>query len=352
MKRVLVTGAAGFLGSHLTDALLSKGYEVVGVDNLTHGNADNLSDAQGSPAFTFRRMDVRDLEAFREAASNVDTIVHLAAFKIPRYGEALETLLVNSQGTMNALTVARERSARFVITSTSDVYGKNPNLPFAEDHDSVLGPPTVARWAYAASKLFDEHLVLAAAGEWGLDATILRIFGSYGPRQNLSWWGGPQSVFIDAFVRGLMVPIHGDGLQTRSFTFVADTVRGILLATEATNAAGEIINIGSNKEISILDLAKTIHRLCAPGGELQVKLQPYDEISGRKYEDVRRRVPDIEKAKRLLGFEAQVALEEGLATTIAWQRTAMAAQGDRLAAAAAVQTDPNVTDEALEPALS
>jgi UDP-glucose 4-epimerase len=329
MKRVLVTGAAGFLGSHLTDALLLKGCEVVGVDNLSHGNVDNLSQARRSSAFQFHAVDVRDLDALPKAAKNVDTIVHLAAFKIPRYGQALDTLLVNSEGTMSALKLAGELSARFVITSTSDVYGKNPNLPFSEEHDSVLGPPTVARWAYAASKLFDEHLVLAAAGEWGLNATILRIFGSYGPRQNLSWWGGPQSVFIGACLQGQTIPIHGDGLQTRSFTYVEDTVRGIVLATEASNAAGEIINIGSNREITIVELAKMIHELCAGDKELQMMMQPYNEISGKKYEDVRRRVPDIEKARRLLGFEAKVPLEDGLAATIAWQRTAMLVQEEQ-----------------------
>ncbi len=326
MKRVLITGAAGFLGSHLTDAFLAKGYEVVGVDNLSHGSVDNLVQARSNAAFTFHEADVRDLDALPKTAKKVDTIVHLAAFKIPRYGGTLDTLLVNSEGTMCALKLASEVSARFVITSTSDVYGKNPHLPFSEEHDSVLGPPTVARWAYAASKLFDEHLVLAAACEWGLDATIVRIFGSYGPRQNLSWWGGPQSVFIGAFLQGQTIPIHGDGLQTRSFTYVEDTVRGILMATEASNAGGEIINIGSNREITILELAKKIHGLIAPGEELRVRMQPYDEISGKRYEDVRRRVPDIEKAKRLLGFEAKVTLEDGLAATIAWQRRAMAAQ--------------------------
>lgn len=328
MKQVLVTGAAGFLGSHLTDALLAKGYEVVGVDNLSHGSAGNLVQASRSAAFTFHTIDVRNLDALREAAKNVDTIVHLAAFKIPRYGGTLDTLLVNSEGTLNALKLAAELSARFVITSTSDVYGKNPHLPFSEEHDSVLGPPTVARWAYAASKLFDEHLVLAAAGEWGLNATIVRIFGSYGPRQNLSWWGGPQSVFIGAFLQGQTIPIHGDGLQTRSFTYVEDTVRGILMATEASHVSGEIINLGSNREITILELAKTIHHLCAPDAEFRVTMQPYDAISGKKYEDVRRRVPDIEKARRLLGFEAKVTLEDGLAATIAWQRTAMLTQAE------------------------
>ncbi len=320
MRNVLVTGAAGFLGSHLVDRMLAKEYRVTGFDNLSHGRLANLDDAGANPGFRFVEADVRDLAALREAARDADTIVHLAAFKIPRYGGTMDTLLVNSEGTLNALKVARERGARFLVTSTSDVYGKNPMLPFAEDGDSVLGPPTVARWAYAASKLFDEHMVLAAAQEWDVNASVVRIFGSYGPRQHSGWWGGPQSVFIDAILRGERIPIHGDGLQTRSFTYVDDTVRGILLAAESEAIRGEIVNIGNNREITILALAEMIHTLCGTGRPLRLKMVPYDKISGRAYEDVRRRVPSIEKARRLLGFEAAIPLEEGLAACLEWQR--------------------------------
>jgi UDP-glucose 4-epimerase len=217
------------------------------------------------------------------------------------------------------LQLAVERNAKFLLASTSDVYGKNPNLPFSEDHDSVLGSSTVARWAYASSKLFDEHLVFAFADAYGIPVSVVRIFGSYGPRQNLSWWGGPQSVFIEAVLRGETIPIHGDGLQTRSFTYVSDTVRGLAAVLE-NGPSGEIFNIGSAEEITILDLAKMIHRLCGTGDRLDVNFIPYDEIDGRKYEDVRRRVPDIRKASRLLGFEAKVRLEDGLQRTIEWQR--------------------------------
>jgi UDP-glucose 4-epimerase len=183
----------------------------------------------------------------------------------------------------------------------------------------VLGSSTVARWAYASSKLFDEHLVFAFADAYGIPVSVVRIFGSYGPRQNLSWWGGPQSVFIEAVLRGETIPIHGDGLQTRSFTYVSDTVRGLAAVLE-NGPSGEIFNIGSAEEITILDLAKMIHRLCGTGDRLDVNFIPYDEIDGRKYEDVRRRVPDIRKASRLLGFEAKVRLEDGLQRTIEWQR--------------------------------
>jgi UDP-glucose 4-epimerase len=322
MKTIFITGAAGFLGSHLTDELLRKGHRVVGYDNMSHGHARNLELASRSPHFTFCQGDVCDMEAMRAAAAvdRLDIVIHLAAFKIPRYGKATETMLINSQGTLNALHLAVAHRAKFVITSTSDVYGKNPVLPFAEDGDSVLGPPTISRWAYAASKLFDEHLVLAMSEEKDIPATVIRIFGSYGPRQHLSWWGGPQSVFIDAVLRNQVIPIHGDGLQTRSFTYVADTVRGIAAVAEADCLNREIVNIGGNHEVNILQLARIVHRLCDVPWPLRLEMVPYDQIAARKYEDVRRRIPDIEKARRTLGFEAKISLDEGLRKTIEWQR--------------------------------
>ena len=334
MRTVLITGAAGFIGSHLTDEMLRRGYSVVGFDNLSQGNLQNLAAARQHPAFSFCQGDVRDAAALTNAApEKLDLILHLAAFKIPRYGRVSETLLINSQGTLNALELAAQRQARFLITSTSDVYGKNPKIPFAEDDDSVIGPPTVARWAYAASKIFDEHLTLSLSRELGFSATVIRIFGSYGPRQHLSWWGGPQSVFIDASLRNEVIPIHGDGLQTRSFTYVSDTVRGIADAAESCNLEREVLNVGGDEEISILGLAETVHRLCAVDWPLRLEMTPYNEISGAKYEDVRRRVPDMRKARCTIAFEARVSLEQGLRTTIEWQRRARTSPGE-----SAVQT--------------
>ncbi len=326
MKTVLITGAAGFLGSHVTDAMLARGYEVIGVDDLAHGSLRNLEVAKQSRHFRFHEVDLCDIAALRNCIGHIDTIIHLAAYKNPRYSAATSALLANSQGTLNLLRIAAEQSARFIITSTSDVYGKSPVVPFAEDSDSVLGPPTVRRWAYAASRLFDEHLVLSMAEDAGIYATVLRIFGAYGPRQNLTWWGGPQSVFINSILCDEPIPIHGDGLQTRSFTFVRDTVQGIAAAAEAISANHEIVNIGSNEEISILELAVRLHRLCGKVGSPAIKFVPYRELAQRKYEDVHRRVPDIRKAKQLLGFEAMTPLDEGLRKTIAWQRVWTAAR--------------------------
>ncbi len=315
----MITGVAGFLGSHLADTLLSKGYSVVGVDNLSHGTLENIREAQQSEDFEFHKIDVCDLSAMRAVADGVSVIAHLAAYKIPRYGKAIDTLEINSKGCHNALQVAVEIKAKFVLASTSDVYGKNPQIPFTEESDLVLGPSTVARWSYAVSKLYDEHLTLAYADAYGIPVNIVRIFGSYGPRQNLTWWGGPQSVFIGNIFRGEEIPIHGDGKQTRSFTYVSDTVGGIASMIEK-GTSGEVFNIGNNQEITIVELAQTIHRLSGSTIPLKLKFIPYDEIGGRRYEDVRRRVPDTTKANRLLGFKAQVSLEEGLKKTIEWQR--------------------------------
>ncbi len=315
---VLITGVAGFLGSHLADLLLSRGYSVIGVDNLSQGSMVNIRDAQEHPHFRFCEADVRDFDHLRSVATGVSTILHLAAYKIPRYGNAIDTLLINEQGSHNALRIAVENNARFVLASTSDVYGKNTTIPFSEESDSVLGTPKIARWSYAVSKLFDEHLALAFADAYGIPVNIVRIFGSYGPRQNLTWWGGPQSVFIESILAGEPVSIHGDGLQTRSFTYVQDTVAGIVAVME-TPLTGEIFNIGSSEEISILDLARRIHRLTGSAFPLRFNFQPYNAISGRRYEDVRRRVPDTTKAKMLLNFEARCSLNDGLQRTIAWQ---------------------------------
>ncbi len=316
---VLINGVAGFLGSHLADSLLERGYRVVGVDNLSHGSLENIRDAQQNDDFEFHQIDVCDMDALRAVSEGVTAIAHMAAYKIPRYGKAIDTLLINELGCHNALELAVERKAKFVLASTSDVYGKNAQIPFSEESDLVLGPSTVARWSYAVSKLFDEHLTLAYADSYGIDVSIVRIFGSYGPRQNLTWWGGPQSVFIGAILNDEEIPIHGDGKQTRSFTYVSDTVGGIVSVLE-NGASGEIFNIGNNQEITIVELAQLIHRLSATEKPLRLKFIPYDEIGGRRYEDVRRRVPDTTKACEKLGFKAQVSVEEGLKRTIEWQR--------------------------------
>jgi len=320
MPTVVVTGSAGFIGSNLVDELLSRGCRVIGIDNLSMGSPDNFRHLVNHPAFAFHQVDVRDFAALRAACGGAAIIVHLAAYKIPRYGGALETLLVNSAGAEHVLRIAQENGSKAVLASTSDIYGKSPKLPFAEGDDSILGPSIIPRWSYAVSKLFEEHLAWAYRDAYNLPVVVLRFFGSYGPREHRSWWGGPQAAFIEAVLSGQEIEIHGDGRQTRSFTYVSDTVRGIILAMECEQAPGEVFNIGSEEEISILDLAHLIGRLAGGPREPRLRFIPYSSIGKAPYEDVRRRVPDTTKARTVLGFSCRVPLEEGLARTIAWHR--------------------------------
>ena len=320
-KKFLITGAAGFLGANLVERVVADGHSVLAMDNLSMGKLANLEGLLGRPGVEFLQADVTQASAFEKVAGDYDVIVHLAAFKIPRYGKAIDTLKINYQGTENALEYARRTGCKAVLASTSDVYGRNPKLPFSEEgSDSVIGSSKSPRWAYAVSKLFDEHLGLAYADAYGFPVTILRFFGSYGPRQHLSWWAGPQSVFIDCVLNDKPIPVHGDGLQTRSFTYVTDTVEGIYQSMIRDQANGEIINIGNTQEITILELAKKIKRLSGTPGELKIDFTPYASFSGKKYEDVMRRVPDVSLCEKLLGVKAQVDIDDGLARTIEWQR--------------------------------
>jgi UDP-glucose 4-epimerase len=320
-EEYIVTGCAGFLGSNLVARLLESGHHVVGIDNLSMGRLDNIAEFRGETRFRFIQADVTDPRSLAELEGRFAAVVHLAAFKIPRYGKAIDTLKINYRGTENALEFARRQGCKLVLASTSDVYGRNPKLPFSEsDSDSVIGNSKAPRWAYAVSKLFDEHLALAYQDAYGFPVTILRFFGSYGPKQNLSWWGGPQSVFIDCVLNDKPIPIHGDGSQTRSFTYVSDTVEGIYQALVRPAANGEIINIGSTQETTILELAHRIKRLSGTPGDIRIEFVPYASFTGKKYEDVMRRVPDVALCERLLGVRARVDIDDGLRRTIAWQR--------------------------------
>ena len=320
--RVVVTGAAGFIGSNLVDRLIREGHQVIGVDNFSMGRAENLAHHAEQPNFSLVEADVTLHHAFDSLPDSVDRVVHLAAFKIPRYGNAIDTLRVNYEGTHNTLEYARRVGCKTVLASTSDIYGRNPAVPFSEDGtDSVIGSSKSPRWSYAVSKLFDEHLALAYMDAYGFPVTLLRFFGGYGPRQHRGWWGGPQSVFIEQILDNKPVTIHGTGQQTRTFTYVDDTVEGIYQSLISGAADGEIFNIGSDEEITILGLAKMIHRLIEGDSDPQIDFVSYESFSDKPYEDVMRRVPDTTKIRETLGVKAQVPLEEGLTRTIAWQRS-------------------------------
>jgi UDP-glucose 4-epimerase len=316
--KIGVTGAAGFIGSHLCDRLLAEGDEVVGVDDLSRGTLVNLERSLDRTGFTLEVMDCTRRRDLGHVFKGCDVIVHLAAQKIPRYGGTLMTLEANVAGVNAASHAALSNDADLIIASTSDVYG-NAKPPFSEDDVLVLGPPTTRRWAYATSKLFDEHLVLALAEERDLRVTILRFFGSYGPRNHPSWWGGPQAAFFETLLDGGIMEIHGDGQQTRTFTFVADTVDGVVRAIRTPESRGEIINIGGNKPTTILELAELAQKTLGIPTPFRARLVPYESLPGR-YQDVRHRVPDTNKAQRLLGHKATTGLEEGLERTAEWHR--------------------------------
>ena len=316
--KVVITGVAGFLGSNLARALLALEHQVVGVDNLSQGTVLNLEAILEHPAFSLCEIDILDRPSVLQAAAGCDAIVHLAAYKIPRYTDALDTLRTNGFGSESVIEAAVANKAKIVAASTSDVYGKNPELPFSERSDLVVGNPSVRRWAYAISKMFEEQLLFAYHERHGIDFVLLRFFGGYGPGQHLSWWGGPQSVFIDCALDNRALEIHGDGQQTRSFTYVSDHIDGIVRALLDQRANNRVINLGNTEEITIEALGRLIWRLVrGPDEPARLTLIPYETFG--KYEDVRRRVPDISLARELLGFTPRVDLETGLKKTIQWQ---------------------------------
>lgn len=317
VKKILVTGAAGFIGSNLTIRLLQLGYHVIGYDNLSQGSIENLSEVLNLPNFSFTQGDILDYEKLRACAHDVEAIFHMAAFKIPRYTDALDTLKINGFGSDIVAKVAVDIKAHLIAASTSDVYGKNPETPFSEDSHLVMGAPDVKRWAYAISKMFEEQLLYAYKDRYGLDITLVRFFGGYGPHQHLTWWGGPQSVFIDLALEKKCLEIHGDGQQTRTFTYISDHIDGLVKILENPNSRNQVFNLGSFEEITILNLAKKIWYLINGDQDLPVKLIPYETFG--KYEDVRRRVPDLSKSQEMLGYTPLVSLEEGLIKTIEWQ---------------------------------
>ena len=320
--KIAITGVAGFVGSNLSERLIERGDQVHGLDDLSHGTLENLGALIDHPAFSLDQGTILDPADLLKTFAGAEVVIHLAAGKIPRHGDALDTLLINGQGGLNVLRAAQECGVRrMVLASTSDCYGRNPQVPFDEESASVIGSPKVRRWSYAVSKMFEEQALFAFRERYGLEGVALRLFGGYGPKQNITWWGGPQSVFIGAALRGEALEVHGTGQQTRSFTFIDDMVEGFIRAVDTPQADGEVLNVGIDREITIENLAKMISAMIRPGEEPNVRLIPYATFG--RYEDVERRIPDGSKSERILGFRARVNLEEGLPQAIEWQRATM-----------------------------
>ena len=315
----LITGGAGYIGSHLVDALIRRGDEVLVIDNLSTGKIENIRHLLGHPAFHFINDSILNESLLERFVPSMDLIFHLAAAVGVRniLQDTLTAINTNVRGTEVVLGLAFKYWKRVVVASSSEIYGKASHVPFREDDDRVLGSTAVARWSYSMSKAIDEHFAFAYAVK-GLPVSIVRYFNSYGPRLDERGYGSVVANFIRQALRGEPMTVHGDGKQTRCFTYIEDTVAGTLLAGEVKEALGEAFNIGSTRESSILDLANTIKRLAR--SKSPIEFLTYEAYYGEGFEDPRRRVPSVEKAKRLLGFTPRVDLETGLKKTIAWCR--------------------------------
>jgi UDP-glucose 4-epimerase len=327
--RALVTGGAGFLGSHLCNRLVDLGAEVLCFDNLSTGKIEYISKLLERPNFKFVKGDLLNLSEVKKIVKDVDVIYHLAAkVGVKHYVEdPIGVMTTNIYGTHNLLEAAVRRNVkRFLLASTSEVYGKNINVPLREDYERVLGPPSTDRWSYSTSKSVDEHLCNAYFRKYKLPTVILRYFNIYGPRQESSDYGGVVSIFIRRVLENQPPLVHGDGKQTRSFTYVSDAVEGTIQAALREEAVGETINLGNPRETTINELAELIIKLAGKAGKLRPKHIPYEEFYGPWYEDVPRRVPDISKAEKILGFKPKITLEEGLKKTIEWYKQYLTAR--------------------------
>ncbi len=326
MRKILITGAAGFVGSHLTEKCLSEGWIVFGVDDFSSGLKENLKKPLNSKRFKFLKTDLSKPHAIKKVdkwlnglgVSKLNAVVDLTARKIPRYGGRLETVLMNFRTTEAACELARLYRSRIIFASTSDVYGLSPKIPFKEDEEAVFGASSVARWAYGSSKYLGEQLVWGYQEEYGIPAVILRIFGVYGPRQVRGWKGNAVSAFFQQAIGGGEYELHGDGEQTRTFLYIDDLVNGLVAAIKNDDINGEVINLGSQEEISMNDLVYKIHRLFRPEEKFLTTFIDYKAFTGKEYQEVRIKIPDIIKAAKKLNWRQSVSLDDGLKLTANW----------------------------------
>jgi len=320
-KKALVTGGAGFIGSHLCEKLLSKGYKVVALDNFFAGSKDNLVNLINNNNFELIEGDVRDKNLVHNQVKRVDIVYHLASIVgvSAVVNNPLENISVNIEGVKNTAEAAlASGKKRVVFTSSSEVYGKNNEVPLTEDlSESIFGSTKVTRWAYGKAKAIGEQLLWAYA-ELGLPVTVVRLFNCYGPRGINKTYANVVPKFIKWALENKPLLVHNDGRQTRCFCYVEDTVNGIILAADKLD--NDVANIGSDKEISIYSLAKRIIRLC--NSKSKINLIPEDKLYDRKYEGAVRRVPNIKKARKF-GFEVKTDLNDGLKKTIGWTKKAL-----------------------------
>ena len=310
-RRSLITGAAGFIGSHLAGLLLERGEEVYGIDNFTTGSQRNIEPMLSNPRFVFEEGDILEAEPLNRFAGTVHRVYHLAAAVGVRYilEHPFESLEVNVEGTRNVLRAAINYRKRILVASSSEVYGKNRNAPLREDDDRVLGPTQSARWSYASAKALDEFLALAASRATGLEVVVVRLFNVVGPGQT-GRYGMVLPRFVTQALRDEPITVYGDGSQTRTFTHVSDVVGAMAGLMDCDDAVGEIVNIGGEEEISIMDLARLVKDTLKSRSEIVTV--SYEEAYGEGFDDMPRRVPSVEKVKALIGYQPALSLKDAI----------------------------------------
>ena len=322
--RTLVTGGAGFIGSHLVEELLARGDEVFVVDDLSTGSARNIEPFKSNPRFHYRIDSVTNGSPMAELVDEADVVFHLAAavgvFLVVE--SPVRTIETNVRGTETVLHHAGKKKRKVLIASTSEVYGSTLSARFREEDDLVLGPPTEGRWSYACSKALDEFLGLAYHRERGLPVVVARLFNTVGPRQT-GRYGMVVPRFVSQALAGGPITVYGDGTQTRAFCYVKDTVRALIGLADDERAVGQVFNVGSDQEITINELAERVRHIVHPAAA--ITHLAYDEAYEPGFRDMLRRVPDITKLRRFLGFEPSMGIDGIIASV----RDHIAAHGDR-----------------------
>ena len=305
--KYLVTGGAGFIGSHLTEQLISRGDQVVILDNLSTGLSDNLSNIKNK--VEFEQGNILDRVLVEKLVSNSDYVVHLAAalgvFNI--VNKPLESLKSNLQGTEIVLEAANKYKKPILIASTSEVYGKNDKVPLNEEDDRIIGHPLISRWSYSEAKAIDESLAYFYFLEEGLQSRIVRFFNTVGPRQ-LGNYGMVLPRFVNSALKSEKLSVYGSGEQIRCFCHVNDAVKGLLLVMDSDKAVGEVFNVGNNQQISIMELAKKVIEITS--SKSTIEKIAYEKAYPQGFEDMQRRVPDISKMKQVLGWSPKLNLDQ------------------------------------------
>ena len=307
----LITGGAGFIGSHLAEELIRRGEEVWVIDNLSTGRYENVAHLVGNPRFRLRIDTILDQEVMEELIDRCDLVYHLAAAVGVRLivDKPVETMETNILGAEIVLKLANREKKKVIVSSSSEIYGKSDNIPFKEDDDRILGSTTMRRWCYSCSKAIDEFLALAYHQEKKSPVVIARMFNTVGPRQT-GQYGMVVPRFVQSALLGHPIQVYGDGEQTRCFTYVNDVVEALIGLAHSPQAVGEIFNVGSEEEISINELARMVKKLTKSSSSIEHL--PYEKAYEKGFEDMRRRAPDLSKLRTLIGFSPRVSLEETL----------------------------------------